>query len=77
MALAVVFFETTVESWNPAFGSGSSLGGVGLVFVIGVGILALGLLVMLAVRARYPQFFREGLTWSGRDAAASLDEATS
>ncbi|QQY25212.1 APC family permease [Dermacoccus nishinomiyaensis] len=77
VALAVVFFETTVESWNPAFGSGSSLGGVGLVFVIGVGILALGLLVMLAVRARYPQFFREGLTWSGRDAAASLDEATS
>lgn len=77
IALAVVFVQTAYESWDPEFGSGSSLFGVGLVCVIGIGILLLGFVVMMAVRARYPQFFREGLQWSGRDAAASLDEAAS
>ena len=77
IALAVVFVQTAYESWDPEFGSGSSLFGVGLVCVIGIGILLLGFVVMMAVRARYPQFFREGLQWSGRDAAACLDEAAS
>lgn len=74
IALTVVFVETLVESWDPSFGSGSSLGGIGLVFVIGVGILLLGLVIMLLQRIKYPQFFTHGLTWTGRDAAAALDE---
>jgi hypothetical protein len=47
-----------VDSWSPDFGSGSEIFGVGLVFIIGVGILALGA-VFMAVMARVrPGFFR-------------------
>ncbi|WP_427005134.1 APC family permease [Pseudarthrobacter sp. H2] len=58
LALAVVFFQTAVDSWNPAFGSGSEVFGVGLVFVIGVGLIALGLIVMLLMYRKRPEFFQ-------------------
>lgn len=58
IGLTAVFVQTAVDSIDPAFGSGSEIGGVGLVFIVGVGILALGVLVMLAVRGRHPEFFR-------------------
>jgi hypothetical protein len=58
LGLAVVFVQTAVDSWDPAFGSGSEVFGVGLVFVIGVGILVLGLLAMLAMYRFRPEFFR-------------------
>lgn len=58
LGLIVVFMQTAVDSWNPAFGSGSELFGVGLVFVIGVGIIVLGVLVMMVVRHTRPAFFR-------------------
>lgn len=35
--------------WNPAYGSGSTVFGVGGVFIIGVGLLVLGLVVMLVM----------------------------
>ncbi|MFP5314615.1 MAG: APC family permease [Actinomycetes bacterium] len=58
IGLVVVFLQTAVDSWDPAFGSGSEIFGVGLVFVIGVGIIVLGVVVMFLVRRTHPGFFR-------------------
>ena len=41
----------------PENGSGAAIGGIGLVFFIGFGILALGAVLMLVMRARRPDFF--------------------
>lgn len=42
---------------DPSFGSGSSLGGVGIVFILGASILVLGLILMFITRLRNPDFF--------------------
>ncbi|MDQ0094525.1 APC family permease [Paeniglutamicibacter psychrophenolicus] len=57
IALVAVFIQTAVDSWDPAYGSGSEIFGVGLVFVIGVGIIALGALFLVGAAARRPEFF--------------------
>ncbi|MFF9687254.1 APC family permease [Streptomyces sp. NPDC014623] len=56
--LAAVFGKTLHDMWDPAYGSGSSVLGVGSVFVIGVGLLLLGVVLMEATRRRSPAFFR-------------------
>ncbi|PFG42869.1 amino acid/polyamine/organocation transporter (APC superfamily) [Isoptericola jiangsuensis] len=56
--LLVFFVQTSIDSMDPEYGSGSHIGGVGLVFVLGVGVLALGLVVMAVQRVRRPEFFR-------------------
>ncbi|MFH8370649.1 APC family permease [Streptomyces sp. NPDC018031] len=56
--LTAVFLKTAVDTWDPAYGSGDALFGVGTVFWIAVGLLGLGLLVMLVSRRRAPAFFR-------------------
>lgn len=56
--LAAVFTKTLIDMWNPAYGSGSAVLGVGSVFVIGVGLLVLGFGIMLVMRRRSPAFFR-------------------
>ena len=58
LILTVVFVQTAVSAWSPDFGSGSELFGVGLVFVIGVGLLVLGLAVMGLTFLARPSFFR-------------------
>ncbi|MEU7065296.1 APC family permease [Streptomyces sp. NPDC046161] len=58
LLLACVFCKTLTDMWNPSYGSGSTVFGVGSVFVIGVGLLALGLVVMLVTERRSPAFFR-------------------
>lgn len=58
LGLWFVFFVTLRDSLDPEYGSGSSIGGVGLVFVMGVGLIVLGVVVMFAQRARHPAFFR-------------------
>ena len=58
LVLTVVFIQTAVDSWAPEFGSGSEIFGVGLVFVLGVGILALGVVVMLVMSRLRPGYFR-------------------
>ncbi|MFI6940427.1 APC family permease [Streptomyces sp. NPDC050418] len=58
LLLAAVFAKTLYDMWDPAYGSGSSVLGVGSVFVIGVGLLALGLVIMLVMQHRSPAFFR-------------------
>lgn len=56
--LAAVFAKTLYDMWDPAYGSGSSVSGVGSVFVIGVGLLLLGVVLMVAMERRSPAFFR-------------------
>jgi amino acid transporter len=58
VGLFVVFFQTAVDSWAPEFGSGSEVFGIGLVFVLGIGILALGAVVMAVVAKLHPGFFK-------------------
>ena len=59
--LATVFVISVGESMNPENGSGASIGGIGLVFYMGFGILLLGAVLMVIWRFRSPDFF-EGLT---------------
>ncbi|MER5973513.1 APC family permease [Streptomyces sp. NPDC002055] len=56
--LAAVFGKTLHDMWDPSYGSGSSVFGVGSVFVIGVGLLVLGLVIMAVMQRRSPAFFR-------------------
>lgn len=56
--LLVVFAISVVESMNPENGSGTAIGGIGLVFYMGFGLLALGVVLMFVMRARSPEFFR-------------------
>lgn len=56
--LTAVFSKTLYDMWDPSYGSGSSVLGVGSVFVIGVGLLLLGVVLMLVMQRRSPSFFR-------------------
>ena len=58
IALVVLFVQTLVDSFDPAYGSGSEIGGVGLVGILGVGMLLLGVVLMLVMRFVSPAFFR-------------------
>ncbi|WP_415950065.1 APC family permease [Streptomyces sp. KLOTTS4A1] len=58
LMLTAVFGQTLYDMWDPAYGSGSSVLGIGSVFVIGVGLLLLGLVIMLVTARRSPAFFR-------------------
>ena len=57
--LLVVFVQTTLDSMNPEFGSGSNIAGVGLVGIIDVVVLGLGLVLMF-VQARVSKDFFSG-----------------
>ena len=48
---------TTYDSFDPNFGSGSEIGGIGLVFILTLFLLGLGVVLMLICRFRYPDFF--------------------
>ena len=56
--LAAMFLKLSAATFDPAYGSGGAILGVGTVFAIGVGILGIGALLMLAWRLRAPAFFR-------------------
>jgi amino acid transporter len=58
VGLFVVFFQTAMDSLAPEFGSGSEVFGIGLVFVLGIGILALGAVFMLVMARLRPGYFR-------------------
>nr|WP_120491229.1 APC family permease [Corynebacterium lactis] len=55
--LLVMFFVTAVDSMNPEYGSGNSVFGVGTVFVLGMGILVTGVVLLLFTRIFHPDFF--------------------
>ena len=58
IVLLVMFTVTAVDSTDPDYGSGSSIGGVGTVFILGMGVLVLGVALMLWTRLRHPAYFR-------------------
>jgi amino acid transporter len=71
--LAAVFVISVRESMDPDNGSGTSIGGIGLVFFMGFGILLLGAVLMFVMRVRSPDFF-EGRTL--RRGIAPLEQST-
>ena len=56
--LLIVFVQTTIDSMDPAFGSGSNIGGIGLVGIIGVVVLGLGVVLMIIQSRVSPDFFK-------------------
>jgi amino acid transporter len=56
--LLVMFFKTAYDSMDPEYGSGSSVGGLGLVFILGMGVILLGVVLMLVMSRIRPEFFR-------------------
>ncbi|MET0812847.1 MAG: APC family permease [Microbacterium sp.] len=71
--LAVLFFTTLIDSMDPAYGSGSNIGGVGIVFILGMLIIVVGIAIMIWQAVKRPAFFR-GETLS-IDAPASARRA--
>ncbi|MDO5711217.1 MAG: amino acid transporter, partial [Micrococcales bacterium] len=59
--LMAFFVKTSIDSIDPAYGSGSELFGVGLVFLLGATVLLLGVLAMFIQSRREPEFFRRGI----------------
>jgi amino acid transporter len=58
IGLAAVFVITLHDSWSPDYGSGASIFGIGLVFVLGVGLILFGVVLMAICRAQNPAFFK-------------------
>jgi hypothetical protein len=59
IALTFLFVVTLIDSYNPAYSdSGSNIGGVGLVFILGITIIVLGVAIMIWQAVRRPAFFR-------------------
>ena len=58
LGLLGVFLITLRDAASPDYGSGASIGGVGLVLILGLGLIVLGVVFMLIMRARQPEFFR-------------------
>jgi amino acid transporter len=52
-------FALSIKSYLPASSSASSFAGVGGIFVIGAGALALGVVIMILIRWRLPAFFTQ------------------
>ncbi len=66
LMMIAAFARTAYDMVDPSYGS-TSVGGVGGVFLLGAGSIALGAVLTLAARARFPRFFRDG-----RSAVATL-----
>jgi amino acid transporter len=58
LGLFFVLIITLRDSADPSYGSGASIGGIGLVLILGLGLILVGLVFMLIMRARQPEFFR-------------------
>ncbi|TFD00109.1 APC family permease [Cryobacterium sandaracinum] len=56
--LLVIFATTLYDSMNPDYGSGSNIGGVGLVFILAKVLFIGGLVLMLIQRSVNPAFFQ-------------------
>ncbi|WP_159800823.1 APC family permease [Arthrobacter zhaoguopingii] len=56
--LLVMFVKTAIDSMDPAYGSGSEVGGIGMVFILGIGVLLLGAVLMGIQYRRNPGFFK-------------------
>jgi amino acid transporter len=56
--LAVLFVTTLIDSIDPDYGSGSQIGGIGLVFILGMLIIVVGIGIMIWQSIVRPAFFR-------------------
>ncbi|ASN38278.1 APC family permease [Paeniglutamicibacter terrestris] len=56
--LLVMFLSTAHDSMDPDYGSGSNIGGLGMVFILGMGVLLLGVGIMVYMRIKSPGFFK-------------------
>ncbi|MBP3089278.1 APC family permease [Corynebacterium sp. sy017] len=56
--LLIFFIQTSYDSMDPSYGSGSQIFGVSLVFILGMTVLGSGVIVMLITRWKSPEFFR-------------------
>jgi len=56
--LTVIFATTLIDSMNPEYGSGSNIGGVGLVFILAMVLFVSGIVLMLLQRRADPAFFQ-------------------
>ena len=57
LILLAVFVFSLDESMDPDNASGASIGGIGLVFFLGFGVLLFGAVLMIVMRFRSPAFF--------------------
>lgn len=71
--LLVTFVQTTVDSFDPAFGSGSAVFGLGLVGVLGVIVLLIGVVLMLVWSRKAPRFFRGEVISKGDDSDGEIE----
>jgi amino acid transporter len=55
--LAVIFVTTLRDSTNPDYGSGSEIGGIGLVFILAVVLFLTGVVLMFVMRGVDPDYF--------------------
>ena len=55
--LGVLFFMTLKDSMDPNYGSGSQIAGVGLVFILTLGVILLGAVIMVVQNIKRPDFF--------------------
>lgn len=60
IVLVVIFTTTLIDSMSPDYGSGSNINGLGLVFILGVGLIGLGVVLMIVMRFISPAFFTGG-----------------
>jgi amino acid transporter len=58
LGLFFVLIITLRDSASPDYGSGASIGGIGLVLILGLGLILSGLVLMAILRVRQPAFFR-------------------
>jgi amino acid transporter len=56
--LAVLFVTTLIDSMDPDYGSGSNIGGLGLVFILGVAVILIGVVIMIWQAIKRPAFFK-------------------
>ncbi len=66
MLVLAAFARSAHDMLAPTYGA-TSFHGIGGVFLLGVGAIAVGVVAMLAVRPRFAGFFR-----GGRDSVATL-----
>src|SRR5687767_10278481 len=58
LGLFFVLIIARRDSADPSYGSGASIGGVGLVLILGLELILAGLVLMAILRVRQPAFFR-------------------
>ncbi|QPK78761.1 APC family permease [Corynebacterium lizhenjunii] len=56
--LLMMFFITAYDSLDPGYGSGSEIGGIGMVFILSMMVLGLGVVLMVFTRLAHPGFFK-------------------